>query len=314
MCANILVTGGAGFIGSHLTEELVRKGHFVRVLDNLQRGRLHYIQPLIDKGKVEFIDGDVRYLDAVNRSMEGMEYVFHEAAICINRSQAYPQEAIDINLNGSHNVFKSALDHKVKKVMFASSASVYGEPEKLPMSEHHTLNPITPYCVSKIAGEYLLRFFTRHGLKFVAFRYFNVYGLRQSTDAYYTSVIILFIKRILAGKSPQIMGDGSQTMDFVNVRDIVQANVLGMESEVANEVFNVATQTQTSVKQLAEILLGSLGKKDIKPEFLPRPVLVKNREGDISKITRMLGYKVTVDAKTGLSDVARDIAAHPEDY
>jgi UDP-glucose 4-epimerase len=314
MCANVLVTGGAGFIGSHLTEELVRRGHFVRVLDNLQRGRLHYIQPLIDKGKAEFIDGDVRYMDAVNRSMQGIDYVFHEAAICINRSQAYPQEAIDINLNGSHNVFKSALDHKVKKVMFASSASVYGEPEKLPMSEHHTLNPITPYCVSKIAGEYLLRFFTRHGLKFIAYRYFNVYGLRQSTDAYYTSVIILFIKRILAGKSPQIIGDGKQTMDFVNVKDIVQANVLGMESDVVNEVFNVATQTQTSVKQLAEILLQSLGKHDLQPEFLPRPVLVQKREGDIAKITRMLGYRVTVDAKTGLSEVARDIAARPEDY
>jgi UDP-glucose 4-epimerase len=314
MCANILVTGGAGFIGSHLTEELVRKGHFVRVLDNLQRGRLHYIQPLIDKGKVEFIDGDVRYLDAVNKSMQGMEYVFHEAAICINRSQAYPQEAIDINLNGSHNVFKSALDHNVKKVMFASSASVYGEPEKLPMSEHHTLNPITPYCVSKIASEYLLKFFTRHGLKYIAFRYFNVYGLRQSTDAYYTSVIILFIKRILNNQSPQLVGDGTQTMDFVNVRDIVQANILGMESDVVNEVFNVATQTQTSVKQLAEILLASLGKPELKAELLPRHVLVMKREGDISKISRMLGYRVSVDARTGLSEVARDIAAHPEDY
>jgi len=314
MCANVLVTGGAGFIGSHLTEALAGKGHFVRVLDNLSRGRLHHIQPLVDSGKVEFIDGDVRYMDAVNRSMRGIEHVFHEAAICINRSQVYPQEALDINLNGSHNVFKSALDHKVKKVMFASSASVYGEPERLPMSEHHTLFPITPYCVSKIAGEYLLRFFTRHGLKFIAYRYFNVYGLRQSTDAYYTSVIILFIKRILAGKSPQIMGDGSQTMDFVNVRDIVQANLLGMESGVQNEVFNVATQTQTSVRELAEILLHSLGKKDLKAEFLPRPVLVKNREGDISKITKLLGYRVTVDARTGLSEVARDIAEHPEDY
>lgn len=314
MCANVLVTGGAGFIGSHLTEELVRRGHFVRVIDNLQRGRLCYIQHLIDKGKVEFVDGDIRYFDAVNRSMEGMEYVFHEAAICINRSQVYPQEAIDINLNGSHNVFKSALDHKVKKVMFASSASVYGEPEKLPMSEHHSLNPITPYCVSKIAAEYLLKFFTRHGLKYIAFRYFNVYGIRQSTDAYYTSVIILFIKRILNNRSPQLVGDGSQTMDFVNVRDIVQANILGMESDVANEVFNVATQTQTSVKQLSEILLASLGKPELKAELLPRPVLVKNREGDISKITRMLGYRVSVDARTGLSEVARDIAAHPEDY
>jgi len=314
MCANVLVTGGAGFIGSHLVEALVKKGHFVRVIDNLSRGRLTYIKPLIEKGKVEFIDGDIRYMDAVNRSMEGIEYVYHEAAICINRSQVYPQEAIDINLNGSHNVFKSALDHKVKKVLFASSASVYGEPEKLPMAETHQLNPITPYCVSKIACEYLLKFFTRHGLKYIAYRYFNVYGMRQSTDAYYTSVIILFIKRILAGQSPLINGDGSQTMDFVNVRDIVQANVLGIESEVKNEVFNVATQTQTSVKQLAEILLESVGKKGLKPEFLPRAVLVTKREGDITKISKMLGYKVTVSAKEGLSEVAKDIASHPEDY
>ncbi|MGQ9582477.1 MAG: SDR family NAD(P)-dependent oxidoreductase [Thermoplasmatota archaeon] len=314
MCANVLVTGGAGFIGSHLVDELARRGHFVRVLDNLSRGRLRHIQPLIDAGKVEFMDGDIRYMDAVNRAMAGVEYVFHEAAICINRSQTHPQEAIDINLNGSHNVFKAALDQKVRKVLFASSASVYGEPKRLPMAESHELNPLTPYCVSKIACEYLLRFFARQGLRHISFRYFNVYGLRQSTDAYYTSVIILFIKRILAGQSPQIMGDGSQTMDFVNVRDIVQANVLGMESEVSNEVFNVATGTQTSVRDLAHILLESLNRKGIQPEFLPRNVLVKNREADISKIQAMLGYRVSVDAKTGLAEVARDIIAHPEDY
>ncbi len=314
MCANVLVTGGAGFIGSHLVDELVRRGHFVRVLDNLSRGRLSYIQPLIDEGKVEFMDGDIRYMDAVDRAMGGVEYVFHEAAICINRSQTHPQEAIDINLNGSHNVFKAALDHKVRKVIFASSASVYGEPRRLPMAETHELNPITPYCVSKIACEYLLRFFARQGLRHISLRYFNVYGLRQSTDAYYTSVIILFIKRILAGQPPQIMGDGSQTMDFVNVRDVVQANMLGMESEVSNEVFNVATGTQTSVRDLAHILLESLNKRGIQPEFLPRAVLVRNREADISKIQSMLGYRVTVDAKTGLAEVARDIMAHPEDY
>ncbi len=311
---NVLVTGGAGFIGSHLVEALVENGYFVRVLDNLGRGNMAYMQPLIDKGKIEFIDGDVRYSDAVDKSMKDIDYVFHEAAVCINRSLVYPKESIDINLNGSHNVFKAALDNDVKKVIFASSASVYGEPQILPMSEDHPLNPITPYCVSKIASEYLLKFFARQGLKYFVLRYFNIYGLRQNVDAYYTSVIILFVKRLLNNRPPLIDGDGSQSMDFVNVKDVVRANLLAMESDVVNEVVNVGSGKSTSIAELAQVLIKSVGA-DVKPIFNPREsVLVTHRRADVTKAKKLLGFEAMVNIEEGLNEVAQDIAKNPELY
>jgi UDP-glucose 4-epimerase len=309
----VLVTGGAGFIGSHLVEELVARGYHVRVLDVLSRGNLAYIQPLIDKGKVEFIDGDIRYNDAVAKSMKDVDYVFHEAATNINRSQAYPEESFDVNFRGSHVVFKNALDHNVKKVMFASSASVYGQPKTLPISENHELNPITPYCVSKLASEHLLKFFARSGLTFVTFRYFNVYGLRQHTDAYYTSVIILFLKRLLNGQPPLVMGNGEQSMDFVNVKDVVRANIMGMESDVENEILNIGSGKSTSIKNLAYMLTDIMGK-DVKPKFKPRDVIVTERRADIKKAKDLLGFEPEIGLREGMMEVAEDIKKHPERY
>jgi len=309
----VLVTGGCGFIGSHLVEELVNRGYSVRVLDNLSRGRLSYLKGLIEDEKIEFIDGDIRYDDAVNSAMDDMDYVFHAAATNINRSLSYPQESFDVNFNGSRVVFKSALDHNVKKVIFSSSASVYGEPKKLPVSENSRLNPITPYCVSKLSSEYLLAFLSQSGLKHITLRYFNVYGTRQCTDAYYTSVIILFIKRLLSGKPPIILGSGEQSMDFVNVRDVVQANILAMESDVSNEVFNVGTGTETSIKKLAELIVNSVGV-DLKPIFEKRKVIVKRRRADISKIRRCLGFKPKITLQDGLSEVIDDIKKNPQNY
>jgi UDP-glucose 4-epimerase len=310
---SVLVTGGAGFIGSHLVEELVKKGYGVRVLDVLSRGSLKYIQPLIDEGKVKYIDGDIRYKDAVDAAMKGVDYVFHEAATNINRSQVYPEESFDVNFKGSQVVFKSALDHGVKKVMFASSASVYGKPKVLPMSESHELNPITPYCVSKLASEFLLKFYARFGLKYIIFRYFNVYGIRQHTDAYYTSVIILFIKRLLEGNSPVINGTGSQSMDFVNVRDVVRANIMSMESEIENEVFNVGSGKSTTIKELAYILRDLMGS-DVEPTFEPREVLVTERRADIKRAKELLGFETETDLKDGLAEVIEDMKEHPSRY
>lgn len=310
---SVLVTGGAGFIGSHLVEELVKRGYEVKVLDVLSRGTLQYIQPLIDKGKVEYIDGDIRYKDAVDKVMKGVDYVFHEAATNINRSIEYPEESFDVNFQGSHVVFKSALDHNVKKVMFASSASVYGQPKILPMSEDHELNPITPYCVSKLACEYLLKFFACSGLKFIIFRYFNVYGLRQHTDAYYTSVIILFLKRLLNGEPLMIAGSGEQSMDFVNVKDIIRANIMGMESDIENEIFNVGTGKSTSIKELAHILLD-FTNSNLEPIFEPREVLVTERRADTKKAKKLLGFEAKTGIEEGLKEIAEDIVRHPERY
>jgi len=309
----VLVTGGAGFIGSHLVEELVAKGYKVRVLDVLSRGNLEYIQPLIDKRKVEFIDGDIRYNDVVDKSMKDVDYVFHEAATNINRSQTYPEESFDVNFRGSYIVFKSALDHNVKKVMFASSASVYGQPKTLPISENHDLNPITPYCVSKLASEHLLKFFARSGLKFITFRYFNVYGLRQHTDAYYTSVIILFLKSLLNDKPPLVMGNGEQSMDFVNVKDVVRANIMGIESDVENEILNIGSGKSTTIRKLAYMLIDIMGK-DVKPRFKPRDVIVTERRADIRKAKDLLGFEPEIGLREGMREVAEDIKKHPERY
>ncbi|NYZ78492.1 SDR family NAD(P)-dependent oxidoreductase [Candidatus Micrarchaeota archaeon] len=309
----VLVTGGAGFIGSHLVDQLIAEGYNVRVLDNLSRSSKKYVQHHINCGKLEFIDGDVRYEDAIKRAIKGVDYVFHEAAICINRSMYYPKESMDINLAGSQNVFRLALEHGVKRVVFASSASIYGDPTKLPMGEDSEFKPITPYCVSKLASEFLLKFYAREGLEFNVLRYFNVYGLRQKTDAYYTSVIIKFVQNLMHDQPPVIQGDGSQSMDFVNVRDVVRANMLALKSQAKNDFFNVGTGKATSIKELALHIADAMGKK-VEPIFSPREVLVKERRAATEKAERMLGFKAQVSIKDGITEVVQDIVKHPELY
>ena len=310
---SVLVTGGAGFIGSHLVEELVKRGYRVRVLDNLMRSSLSNIKPLIDTGKVEFINGDIRHENVVSEVMKGIDYVFHEAAVCINRSVVYPKESLDINLNGSCNIFNSALENKVKKVIFASSASVYGNPQKLPMSENDSLNPITPYCIAKLASEFLLKYFSEKGLNYAILRYFNVYGPRQNIDAYYTSVIITFVKRLLNNQSPVIIGNGKQSMDFINVKDVVKANILAMSSNITNETFNVGSGNSTSIADLANILIKILNI-DVKPEFIKKDVIVKERRADISKIKSILNFTPKVGLEEGLIELVEDIKSYPEKY
>lgn len=297
----ILVTGGAGFIGSRLVIKLVEKGYFVKVIDNLSRGSIDQISLFIKSGQVEFINGDIRRKDVVDNAMEGIDYVFHEAATNINRSIKYPGESFDINLNGSYVVFKSAKEHNVKKVLFASSASVYGQPEALPMSEDSKLSPITPYCICKLSSEYLLRCLD---LKFIAFRYFNVYGAGQHVDAYYTSVINTFQKNILDGNAPVIVGDGNQSMDFVHVSDVVNANILGLESDVENEVFNVGSGTSTTVRELAYKLIELMGE-EVEPIFSPRKVIVDTRQADIQKIHKFLGFTPQTTLEEGLREVVK---------
>lgn len=308
-----LVTGGAGFIGSHLVEALAKEGFKVKVLDNLIKGRLASIQYLIDEGKVEFIEGDVRERDSVDRATKGSDFVFHLAGIHIPRSVNSPEEAIDVNVKGSYNVFKSALDNKVKRVIFSSSSSVYGDPDKLPMTEDSPLKIVEPYGASKLMVENLLKFLSTKGLEYNTLRYFNVYGERQAIHAYYTTVIIHFIKRILNNEPPTIDGKGNQTMDFTYVSDVVQANILAMKSEHKNDVFNVGTGKSTSVKDLADILIKALGK-DVKPIFREREVLVSRRQADTTKAEKLLGFKAKVNAEQGLVDIAKAIAEHPELY
>ncbi|HLD58111.1 MAG TPA: SDR family NAD(P)-dependent oxidoreductase [archaeon] len=308
-----LVTGGCGFIGSHLVEKLAEKGFKVKIIDSLIKGRLSSIQYLIDNGKAEFIEGDIRERDAVDSAMKGCDYVFHTAGVHIQRSCASPEEAIDVNVRGSYNVFKSALDNNVKRVIFSSSSSVYGDPEKLPMSEESELKIVEPYGASKLMSEHLLRFLSKKGLNFNILRYFNVYGERQAAHAYYTTVIIHFIKNLLKNQPPVIDGRGDQSMDFTHVSDVVNANLLAMQSAHCNDVFNVGTGTATSVKELAEILAEAVGK-NVKPIFKEREVLVTKRQADTRKAEKILGFRAKVNVRDGLFEVARAIAAHPELY
>jgi UDP-glucose 4-epimerase len=311
----ILITGGAGFIGGHITEQLVEKGYKVRIFDNLYRGNIAKFKQHIESGKVEFIEGDVRYLSRLLEAFDGIEYVFHEAADCINKSLQNPVESFNTNVIGTTNVFEAAKIHKVKKIIFASSASVYGDPEKLPMTEDSPLQPITPYCIGKLAGENIAKFYARfHNLNYVGFRYFNVYGSRQNVDAYYTSVIILFIKKIMSGQAPVINGDGMQSMDFIHVKDIARANVLALEKDVTNQIFNLGTNVSTTVKQLAEILIQASGKTGIVPQFTGKKSIVNERRADFSKAKQLLGWEPLVKVNNGLLELAKDIIENPGVY
>ena len=314
-CLNILVTGGAGFIGSHLVEALVKeKGCKVRVLDSLVKGKLSSIKYLIDEGRVEFIEGDIRGKDIVDKSMRDIDYVFHTAGIHINRSSESPDECIQTNIVGSYNVFKSAAQHGVKRVIFSSSSSIYGEPVKLPMAEDDFPDANEPYGASKWMCEKLLRHLAKaDGLKYNALRYFNVYGSRQASHAYYTTVIISFIKRIINKEPPVIDGKGDQSMDFTHVSDVVRANILAMKSGAVNDVFNVGTGVSTSVAKLAEILINALNA-DVKPIFRPRDVVCTRRQADTYKAEKLLGFKAKIKVVDGLTQVAKEIVAHPELY
>jgi UDP-glucose 4-epimerase len=303
----ILVTGGAGFIGSQLTGILVRQGHQVRILDNLHRARLDVIDPYLADGSAELVEGDIRYRHRVDEAMRGVDAVAHLAATSINKSVVDPAESIDINLAGSDNVFASAADAGVGRVVLASTASVYGEPKELPISEDAPLRPQTPYCLSKLASEHLLQFYGKtNGLPWNILRFFNVYGPGQRSDAYYTSVVLTFIHRLLNGEPPVIDGDGEQTMDFVHVQDVARAVALALECEGTGHVCNVGTGTQTSIAELARLLIENVGA-DIQLEFRQREVIVTRRAADIRCAVEVLGWEPEIGIKEGLAQVVGEV-------
>jgi UDP-glucose 4-epimerase len=301
----VLVTGGAGFIGLRVVSMLVERGYDVRIFDNMFRGDRERVRELESSGHVELIDQDVRYGGAVHQAMRGCESAIHLAAVSINKSLADPSESIDINLVGSHNVFAAAADHGVRRVVFASSASVYGDPERMPMHEDDRLNPLTPYCISKRAGEDLLAYYQReHGLSWIALRYFNVYGEGQKTTAYYTSVINHFVARLRNGEAPIIDGKGEQSMDFIHVHDIARATVLALEADTASMPINVGTGIDTSVAQLAGMLIDAVGM-DVEPQFNPRDVLVSRRAADIRRAKTVLGFEPTITVEEGMTNLVK---------
>jgi UDP-glucose 4-epimerase len=301
----VFFTGGAGFIGMHVIPMLLDRGYHVRLFDNMFRGDRDKVAELAADGRVELIDQDVRYGGAVHRAMAGCESVIHFAAVSINKSQADPYESIDINMVGNHNVFAAAADHGVRRLVFASSASVYGDPEKIPMHEDDPLHPLTPYCISKRAGEDLLGFYQRRsGLSWIALRFFNVYGEGQKTTAYYTSVINHFVNRLKNGQPPVIDGRGEQSMDFIHVHDIARATVLALEAERDNLPVNIGTGIDTSIATLARILIDAVGA-DVQPQFNPRDVLVSRRAADTARAREVLGFEPTISVEEGMTNLVK---------
>jgi UDP-glucose 4-epimerase len=301
----VFFTGGAGFIGLHVVPMLLERGYRVRIFDNMVRGDRDRIAQLVEIGGVELIDQDVRYGGAVHRAMRGCESVIHCAAVSINKSVADPYESIDINVVGNHNVFAAAADHGVRRLVFASSASVYGDPQKIPMHEDDPLHPLTPYCIAKRAGEDLLGFYQRQcGLSWIALRFFNVYGEGQRTTAYYTSVINHFVARLRAGLAPVIDGRGEQSMDFVHVQDVARATLLALESERDNLPVNVGTGIDTTVAELARLLIDAVGV-DVEPQFNPREVLVSRRQADTARARDVLGFEPTITVAEGMTNLVK---------
>lgn len=302
----VMVVGGAGFIGLHVVERLLEEGWTVRIFDNMVRGDRDRASELVAGGRVDVVDQDTRNGAAVYAAMKGYDHVIHLAADSINKSVADPYSSVDINMVGSHNVFAAAADLGVKRIVAASSASVYGDPEKLPMHEDDKLNPLTPYCIGKRTNEDLLGYYGRaKGLPWIALRFFNVYGEGQKTTAYYTSVINHFVNRLKNGEAPVIDGEGKQSMDFIHVKDIARAVVLSLTSERSDMPINVGTGIDTTVAELAEILIDAVGV-DVEPQFNPRPVLVTRRAADVTRAREVLGFEAEIPVREGMTALVRN--------
>ncbi|MFE5536083.1 SDR family NAD(P)-dependent oxidoreductase [Streptomyces sp. NPDC056492] len=304
----ILVTGGAGTIGSHVVDQLVDNGaHEVVVLDNFVRGRLGNLTRALKSGAVNVVEGDIRDRETVRKATEGADLVFHLAAIRITQCAEEPRLANEVLVDGTFNVLEAAVGAGVGKVIASSSASVYGLAETFPTTErHHPYNNDTFYGAAKAFNEGMLRsFHTMYGLDYVALRYFNVYGPRMDIHGLYTEVLIRWMERITAGEPPLILGDGTQTMDFADVRDIARANLLAAESDLTDEVFNVASGTETSLRDLAVGLLEAMGAEAMEPEHGPARAVngVTRRLADTSQASGRLGFTAEIDMRRGLRDL-----------
>lgn len=301
----VLITGGAGLIGSHIADLLVRDGcPEIIVLDNFVRGRRENLAWAMTHGRVQIVDGDIRDATLLRDAMQGVDLVFHQAALRITQCVEEPRLALEVLVDGTFNVLEAAVAAKVQKVVAASSASMYGMAEDFPTIEkHHPYNNRTLYGAAKMFNEGLLRSFNEmHGLKYVALRYFNVYGPRMDVHGVYTEVLIRWMERIAAGKPPLILGDGTQTMDFIYVEDVARANVLAAKTDVTDDVFNVASGVETSLNDLAASLLRVM-KSDLKPEYgPPRKVNpVSRRLADVSRAKQYIGFQSQVTLDEGLS-------------
>jgi len=296
-----LVTGGAGFIGSHIVDALVGNGDTVRIIDDFSSGRMENLQGVLNK--IELIKGDIRNKELVAKAVEGVDYVLHQAALrSVPKSLANPELYNDVNINGTLNILTASRDAKVKRVVMASSSSIYGDIDKLPEKEDFLPQLISPYGLTKLAGEYYSRIFSKiYGLETVNLRYFNVFGPRQSLENEYAVVIPKFITCILNDVPPPIHGDGKQTRDFTYVANVVQANIKSATTPgIKCEVFNIACGKAYSVLDIVKYVNKILGK-NILPALGPiRAGDAKHTLADISKVKKLIGFKPEIGFEEGL--------------
>ncbi len=298
--AKYLVTGGAGFIGSHLVKELVKKGHQVKIIDNLSTGKIKNLEEI--SSKVKFVKGDIRNSKMLEKEFRGADFVLHQAArSSVPESMKSPQIYHQININGTFNVLEAAAKNKVKKVVFASSSAVYGEPARFPIKEKFLPSPLSPYALTKLAGEDYGRIFAKYWhLPTIALRYFNVFGPGQRVGDEYAVVIPKFIDCFLNNQPPPVFGTGKQSRDYIYVDNIVSANLLGATSEVDFGIYNVGSGEDLTILEMIK-LLNKISGKNLQPKFLPeRAGDIFRSQADISKIKKDLGFKIKVDFATGL--------------
>ena len=297
-----LITGGAGFIGSNLAQHLVEHDLRVRIFDNFSSGKRDNVTAFSDK--IEIIENDLRVLESVKHAMEGVRYVLHAGAMpSVPRSVDDPVTTNQANITGTLNVLVAARDAGVKRVVFSSSSSVYGDTPVLPKIENMPPSPLSPYAIHKITGEYYARaFYQLYGLETVSLRYFNVFGPRQDPQSQYAAVIPRFITAILKEEPPTIFGDGKQTRDFSHIENVIDANLVACKApkEALGETFNIACGGRTSLLELVDTINGIAGKK-IAPRFeAPRPGDVRDSQADITKAGKLLGWKPRVDFREGI--------------
>jgi UDP-glucose 4-epimerase len=302
-----LVTGGAGFIGSHLTDALVQQGRRVRVLDDFSTGRRDNLAHL-PPGKIELVAGDLTDPEVLRSAMHGVELVFHQAALpSVPRSVEDPLSTHRVCATGTLQVLAAAREAGVRRVIYAASSSAYGDSDRLPKRESDPTNPLSPYAVAKLAGEHYCASFSRvYGLETVRLRYFNVFGPRQSPDSLYAAVIPRFIQACRAGRSPTIHGDGQQSRDFTFVEDVVQANLLAATAPgMSGQVYNIACGQRTSLLELVAEINRLLGT-NVRPEHTaPRAGDVRHSQADIARAQADLGYQPRVEVREGLRRCVR---------
>lgn len=300
--SRVVVIGGAGFIGSHVVEDLLKEdvGEVV-VYDNFTRGTRENLEAVMRDKRVKLVEGDVTYIDVLNEALKGTAYVFHLAALWLLHCHEYPRAAFQVNIEGTFNVLDACVRQKVKKLVYSSSASVYGDALVVPMTEDHPFNNQTFYGATKIAGEQMCKaFHVRYGLDYVGLRYMNVYGPRQDYRGAYTSVIMKMLDRIDASQPPIVYGDGAQTFDFIDVSDAARANICALKADVTDEFYNVGGGMGTTVREIAELLLEITGSDQGIQYETTGQIFVTKRIGSTEKAKRGLGFEAMVDLRSGL--------------